>query len=105
MKAYGSRFATEFSKKQIGVIYKLAKTGDLKVERFIMSNLYDLADYFGYDDNRSVADAEASIKAILDDVFSGNIEAAQEAINAYTTKTWELMGKKSRANASRELVK
>ncbi len=36
MIQYGANKATEFSKKQIGVIFGMAKRGELKVEKFIM---------------------------------------------------------------------
>lgn len=104
MKEYGAKKATEFTKKQISVIYSKAKNNELKIEKWVMSEFYDLADYYGFDDNRSVAKAETSILRILDKVFSGNLEEAQELINDYTEKTWELMGRKSKERASRELV-
>ena len=46
MKNYGANKATEFSKKQISVIYGMAKRVELKVEKWVMSDLYDLADYY-----------------------------------------------------------
>lgn len=33
MRNYGANKATEFTKKQIGVIYRMAKNGELKVEK------------------------------------------------------------------------
>ncbi len=94
MKAYGAQFATEFTKKQIGVVYAAAKRGDLKVEKWTMSNLYDLADYYGYDSNRSVAYAERKILAILDAVFANDMAKAQELIDEYTEERDHLCGKK-----------
>lgn len=105
MKTYGSNKATEFSKKQISVIYGKAKNGQLNIERWVISEFYDLADYYGYDDNRSVERAEADILAILDSVFAGAMDKAQELIDAYTSKNFELMSGKAQAKANRELVK
>lgn len=104
MKQYGARFATEFTKKQIGVIYRMAKTGDLKVEQWIMSELYDLADYYGYDDNRSVADKEVKVLRILDKVFSNETAEAQELIDEYTTWLFDHISTKRQATVKRELV-
>lgn len=104
MKVYGNNKATEFSRKQIGVIYSKAKAQELKVEKWIMSDLYDMADYYGYDDNGSVADAERRILAILDAVFAKDLEKAQELINDYTEYTWNLLSNKSKKNANRSLV-
>ena len=69
MRNYGANKATEFTKKQIGVIYRMAKNGELKVEKWVISDFYDLADYYGYDDNGSVEASERKIKKILDAVF------------------------------------
>lgn len=104
MKNYGMNKATEFSRKQIGVIYYKAKAQELKVEKWIMSDLYDMADYYGYDDNGAVADAERRILAILDAVFAKDLDKAQELINEYTERTWNLLGKKSKEKANRDLV-
>ena len=105
MKAYGANKATEFSKKQIGVIYRLAKTGELKVERFVMSNLYDMADYYGYDDSHSVEREESKILEILDLVFNKDIEAAQVAIGEYTEWLYNSLSAKYQRSANREMVK
>ena len=104
MKQYGANKATEFSKRQIGVIYRMAKNGELKVEKFAMSHLYDLADYYGYDDNHSVERAEVKVLNILDKVFSGDIESAQAAIDEFTAYTFDLMSTKYQKNADRTLV-
>lgn len=102
MREYGPNKATEFSKKQIGVIYGKAKGGELKVEKWVISEFYDLADYYGYDDNGAVEKAETDILAILESVFGGDLEKAQKQIDTYTEKTWNLMGKKAQAKANRE---
>lgn len=82
MKQYGSNFATEFTKKQISVIYSKAKSGELNVEKWFMSELYELADYYGHDYNRSVARQEANVKEIFDSVFGGKTEEAQKLIDS-----------------------
>lgn len=105
MKTYGNgKKATEFSKKQIGVIYGKAKKGELRVQRFVMSDLYDLADYYDYDDNGSVEFAERQIRVILDEVFAGNLERAQELIDGYTETLFSQLGLKAQKRANRELV-
>lgn len=104
MKAYGANKATEFSRKQIGVIYYKAKNKELNVEKWVISRFYDLADYYGYDDNMSVEREETDILQILDKMFAGELDKAQELINDYTSKVWELLGRKSQEKANRELV-
>lgn len=103
MKQYGANKATEFSKKQISVIYGKAKSGELKIEKWYMSRLYDLADYYGYDDNRSVEEEEVFILQIIDAVFSGNTEKAQELIDSETEKHFNLMGRKYQSRCNRGL--
>lgn len=105
MKTYGANKATEFSKKQIGVIYRLAKNGEIKVEQFVMSNLYNMADYYGYDDNHSVEREEKKILDILELVFDKNLEDAQKAIDEYTEWLFNSLSAKYQREASRELVK
>ena len=104
MKTYGARKATEFTKKQIGVIYRMAKAGDLKVEQWIMSELYDLADYYGYDDNGSVAASETKVLAILDKVFAGETAEAQTLIDEYTVRTLELISMKRKDSINRNYI-
>lgn len=104
MKQYGTRFATEFTNKQIGVIYRLAKTGDLKVEQWTMNGLYDLADYYGYDDNRSVAEKERKVLQILDKVFANELAEAQELIDNYTAWLFVHISVKRQATVKREFV-
>lgn len=103
MKQYGANFATEFTKKQIGVVYGKAKSGILKVEKWYMSNMYDLADYYGYDSNRSVAESERHIKKILEAVFSNDLENAQNLINEDSDRVYRLFSKKNQAACDRAL--
>lgn len=104
MKAYGANKATEFTKKQISVIYGMAKRAELKVEKWVVSEMYDLADYYGFDDNHSVEKAEQDIINILNAVFENDIVKAQELVDEYTEKNWNLMGKKAQSRANRSLV-
>lgn len=104
MKRYGANKATEFTRKQIGVIFAKAKNNELKVEKWIMSDFYNMADYYGYDDNGSVEDAEREILAILEAVFSKDNEKAQELIDNYTERTWNLISKKRQNEADRSHV-
>lgn len=83
MRTYGANKSTEFTKKQIGVIYSMSKQGILTVEADKMNEFYKLADYYGYDDNRNVERAEQKILRILEAVFAKNIEKAQNLIDEY----------------------
>lgn len=103
MKEYGFNKATEFTKKQIGVIYYKAKIGELKVEKWFMSFLYDLADYYGTDSNRLVEERESEVLKILDNVFSNKIDEAQELINEKEDKWYESFGEKMKKSCERNL--
>lgn len=104
MKQYGANKATEFTRKQIGVIYSKAKAGELKVEKWVMQELYNLADYYGYDDSKSVEKMEKEILNILESVFAEELAEAQEKINNYTEKNFSLLGNKAKEKADRNLV-
>lgn len=104
MKRYGFNKATEFSKKQIGVIYANAKNGNIKVEKWVISEFYDLADYYGYDDNRGVEEQEQKILRILDAVFDRNYESAQRKIDLFTESAFNLMSSKYQSKADRSFL-
>nr|DAI55022.1 MAG TPA: hypothetical protein [Caudoviricetes sp.] len=101
MKQYGFNKATEFSKSQISVVYGKAKRGEIKVEKWFISELYNLADYFGYDDNHSVEQSEREVKEILKAVFENDNEEAQMLINETADKWFSLYGKKTQAKCDR----
>lgn len=103
MKAYGANKATEFTRKQIGVIYRMAKNGDLNVEKWYMNRLYDLADFYGYDYNRSVEDVEGRILKILEKVFAGETSEVQDLISADAERSYNLYGRKMQARCNREM--
>lgn len=102
MQTYGMNKTTEFTKKQISVIYGKAKNGELKVEKWVIKELYDLADYYGYDDNKSVEEREQKIMNIINKMFNG--ENVQELINEYTEKNYNLMSKKNQQRAGRDYL-
>ena len=104
MKVYGANKSTEFTKKQINVVLAKAKKGELKIEKWYISRLYDLADYYGFDDNGSVANEEGFIKDILENVFKNDNEKAQELIDAQTERVFNLLSRKNRESADRNLI-
>ena len=104
MNAYVANKATEFTKKQISVIYGMAKKNELTIERWVMSRLYDLAEYYGYDDNGSVAYEETKILNILNKVFSNDLSEAQKMIDAYTEETFQLLSSKYQKMCNRDIV-
>ena len=102
MRQYGNGMkATEFSKKQISVIYAMAKKGELKVEKWYMNYLYDLAEYYGHDDNGSVELTERHINRMLEKVLAHDIEGAQKDITWHTEHEYNLFGRKTKANCDR----
>lgn len=104
MKRYGANKATEFTRKQINVIFAKAKGGDLNVEKWVIADFYNMADYYGYDDNGNAEESERDILKIIESVFSGNNEKAQALINEYTNKWFERMGRKAQTKADRNLI-
>lgn len=105
MKQYGAMKATEFSRKQIGVIFAKAKAGELKVEKFVMSDFYTMADYYDYDYNGFAEKAEREIKDIIEAVFEKDMDKAQDLIDGYTEHLFNSLGIKAQKAADRELVK
>lgn len=106
MKTYANGMkTTEFTKKQINVIYSMAKQEKLQIEKWYMSNLYDLADYYNYDSNGSVEFEERFILNILRNVFEGNLEEAQKLITSETNRVFDLISTKRSKDFDRGLVK
>lgn len=87
MKQYGANKTTDFTKKQINVIWAKAKNRELNVEEWFIKRMYNLAEYYGYDDNRSVESDEVSVKQILNAVFGNDIQEAQRLIDL-TQDAW-----------------
>ena len=89
MKRYGLNKATEFTRKQVNIIYRNAKQGNLKVEKWMMNRMYDLSDYYGTDDDNSVQNFEQRVKHILSLVLEEDFENAQVQINNLTEWVFE----------------
>lgn len=103
MREYGPMKATEFTKKQINVVFGKAKAGELKVEKWFMNELYTLAEFYGYDDNRSVERSEVTVKGILEDVFAGNIENAQKRIDEAEDEWFKSYSAKNQSRCNRTI--
>lgn len=103
MKNYGFSKATEFTKKQINVVFANAKQGNLKVEKWFIAKLYKLADYYGYDDNGSVEWDERFVKGILEAVFANDYETAQKLINRTADNWYNGYTEKGKAQCDRTL--
>ena len=104
MKQYGAFKATEFTARQISAIYRKAKNGELNVEKWVINRFYELADYYNYDDNGSIAEEETKINEILASVFANDLITAQELINKYTKETFGLLSAKRQAKCDKSLV-
>lgn len=91
---YGAYKKAGFTKKHIGVLYSKAKNGQLKIEKWVMSKLYDMTDYFGYDDNRTFEKDAQSVANILNLVFEGNDKEAQEQIDFMSNSWYQSMSRK-----------
>ena len=100
MKKYGSKKATEFTKRDLSPIYRAAKNGDIHVERWFMNRLYELVDYYGFDDNHTVEDMESDVLKILSDEKN-----LQKNIDSVTEKWFHSYSKKYQEKFDRNYVK
>jgi len=103
MKNYGMNKATEFYKGNINFIYKNAKQGNIEIERWLISEFYDLADYYGPDYNGSVEQDERNIKRILTALEKEDYEEAQEIID-YMNSKQNLYSKKIQDRMNHETI-
>lgn len=101
MRTYGAHKAVDFTKKQVSVIFANAKCGNLRVEKWFMQEIYNLADYYGGDANGSVAKSEKDVKLILDAVFAKDFENAQTLISDTADRWYSLCSKKIQAKCDR----
>ena len=104
MKVYGGKKTTEFTRKQIGCIYAAAKRGELKVEKWAMNELYNLADYYGYDDNHSVANVEGYILRALAAFFNKDLTGCQLCINDFTEASFNSFTTNYSATFCRDII-
>lgn len=104
MKQYGFNKSTEFTKKQVNVIFAKAKSGVLKVEKWFITELYTLADYYGYDDNGSVSASERQVLDILEAVFANDNETAQKLIDEVATDWYNHYSTKNQGKCDRTIL-
>lgn len=102
MYQHGPWKETEFTRKQINVIFAKAKAGDLRVEKWFISQLYALAEYNGYDSNGSIAQDEWEVKKILKAVFAGDNVEAQVLINSTADRWYSLFSRKNQLACNRK---
>ena len=93
------------TRKQANVIFACAKSGKIKLERWQMSSIYNLADKgddYIVDWNGNTRKEVEIVREILDCVFAGDYQKAQERIN----KAFNLAdyGKSFRNKADRRLI-
>lgn len=91
MKQYGRNAATEFTRKQVNVIFALSKQGKLTVPQKKMDDFYALADFYaevaGFDELKSYVErCEKQILQILVAVFAEDYDLAQKHIDEYNIK-------------------
>jgi len=94
------------TRKMANVIFACAKAGKIKLERWQMSSIYNLADKssddYIIDWNGNTSKEVDAVREILNCVFSGDFEKAQAKIN----KAFDLAdyGKSFRNKADRRLI-
>ena len=104
MKTYGANKSTEFTSKQISVLYYKAKNRELKVEKWFINKLYNAAEYCGYDDNKCMEQFERSVLSILDAMFAGETEKCQKIIDEVEENEYNLMGSKTKKSINRDMI-
>lgn len=105
MKAYANGMkSSTISRKQVGVLYGMAKRGEVKIEKFVMADFYNIADYYGYDDNRTLENDESSLKEMINLAFEKKYDELQEAVNKYSEKLFHGFSKKRQQESDRSLV-
>lgn len=105
MKAYANgKKATEYNKGQIGRIYRLAKEGTLKVEKWMMNDIYGYAEYYGFDDNKAVEDFESRVLDIIAAANENDIEKTQKLIDDFTAHEYENLSMSWQAKVNRNFV-
>ena len=83
MKNYGAMKATEFTKKQVNVIFACNKQGKIKVSDKAIKKLYNLADFYNYDDNGNVEILESFVLIAIENLFDNDYESAQESLDQF----------------------
>lgn len=74
-------YYTFITKKQIGVIFKNWKQGNIKLEEEIIKFLYDhCAEVRGYKNDNNFEDMLVRVKDAIDKIFSEDYEGAEEEI-------------------------
>ena len=105
MKTYGNGMkATEFSKKQVNVLFAKAKNHELQIETWFMKKMYDLASFYGYDYNYSIERVEADIRQILEAVFAGEQDKAQHLIENATASLFDSYTEKYQRTFDRNFI-
>jgi hypothetical protein len=84
IKHYGARIATGFKGKDITDSVKdAAKRGKISIKQYMLSEMYDLAHYYGYDSNGGARHEAEMVANIINAVNKGNYKNAQRGIDVY----------------------
>lgn len=95
---------SSITRKQVNVLFAKAKAGELKIERFAISAMYDLADGYFWEAGESMKEDEKNVKAAVNNVFNGKMSAAQDRINKYTAEIFGRCTEKKQAELNRAYV-
>ena len=105
MKTSDTTNSTKITRKQINVIYAKAKSGDLKIERWLMNELYDLPEWPDYDMDKTTIRFKENVLKILDAVFANDLEKAQELINETADSRYTKLAAPTRGKLIRSINK
>lgn len=82
MRKYRTGEATEFTRTQVGILYRGAKEGHIKVPAWTMTAIYDLAEYFGHPNDR-IREEEECILVAIESALKGEWTAVQGLIDDF----------------------
>lgn len=100
MKTYGTFVATDIDRKKVKSLWAMAKRGTLVVEHWFGTELFRLANYFGYESEKA-EQREKQVLNILDALDEHHVKTAQELIYKTTSQWYNEMSDKQREQISR----
>lgn len=68
----------QLTRKQAGVIFGASKRGEIKISKNFIAKMYEVADFYGYDDNGTKQLLNDGFKAIVDTFFNDRANTQTE---------------------------
>ena len=74
--------ATCFTKRQVGLIYRAAKDGNVKIPMWVMTAMYDMAEFYGYS-NKTIEEAESLVEMAIEEAANREWSWLQEHVDEF----------------------